>query len=47
MEYVLGFALTFKCVFCYDFISIFFYKDSIYDTWWKKKMDWKKLQQEL
>ncbi len=24
MDYNLGFALTFKCIFCYDFISIFF-----------------------
>jgi hypothetical protein len=23
MDYNLGFALTFKCTFCYDFISIF------------------------
>jgi hypothetical protein len=22
MDYVLSFALTFKCIFCYDFISI-------------------------
>jgi len=24
MDCNLGFALTFKCIFCYDFISIFF-----------------------
>ncbi len=24
MDYILGFALTFKCIFYYDFISIFF-----------------------
>jgi hypothetical protein len=24
MDYNIGFALTFKCIFCYDFISIFF-----------------------
>jgi len=24
MDYILGFTLTFKCTFCYDFISIFF-----------------------
>jgi hypothetical protein len=24
-----------------------FYKDSLYDTWWKKNMDWKKLQQKI
>jgi hypothetical protein len=24
MDYGLGFALTFKCIFCHDFISIFF-----------------------
>jgi len=24
MDYNLGFALTFKCIFCYDFISLFF-----------------------
>ncbi len=23
MDYNFGFALTFKCIFCYDFISIF------------------------
>ncbi len=24
MDYNLGFALTFKCIFCYDFISMSF-----------------------
>jgi hypothetical protein len=24
MDYNLGYALTFKCIFCYDFISIIF-----------------------
>ncbi len=24
MDYILGFTLTFKCIFYYDFISIFF-----------------------
>jgi len=24
MDYGVGFALAFKCIFCYDFISIFF-----------------------
>jgi len=24
MDYILDFALTFKCIFCYDFILIFF-----------------------
>ncbi len=24
MDYVLGFVLTFKCIFCYDFSSILF-----------------------
>jgi len=24
MDYNLGFALTFKCIFCHDFISMFF-----------------------
>jgi hypothetical protein len=24
MDYNLGFTLKFKCIFCYDFISIFF-----------------------
>jgi len=44
MDYNLGFALTFKCIFCYDFISIFFIglQYMIHDG--KKKMDWKKLQ---
>ncbi len=36
MDYYLGSALTFKCIFCYDFISILFYRDSIYDTRWEK-----------
>jgi hypothetical protein len=26
MDYNMGFALTFKCIFHYDFISIFFIK---------------------
>jgi hypothetical protein len=24
MDYIMGFALTFKCIFCYYFISIFY-----------------------
>jgi hypothetical protein len=47
MDYNMGFALTFKCILCYDFISIFFYRDSIYDTWWEKKYGLKKLQQKI
>jgi hypothetical protein len=44
MDYVLGFTLTFKCIFCYDFISIFFTNIlyMIHDG--KTHMDSKKLQ---
>jgi uncharacterized membrane protein (Fun14 family) len=48
MGYVLGFALTFKCIFYYyNVISIFFMgiQYMIHDG--GKKMDWKKLQQKL
>jgi hypothetical protein len=49
MDYNMGFALTFKCIICYDFVMgiNIFYRDSIYDTWWGKKIDWKKLQQKI
>jgi hypothetical protein len=43
MDYVMGFALTFKCIFCYDFISIFFIKIQYMIHDGKKKMDWKKI----
>jgi hypothetical protein len=39
MDYVLGSALTFKCIFCYDFISIFF----IETQYWEKKNGFKKI----
>jgi hypothetical protein len=42
MDYVLGFALTFKCIFCYDFISIFFI-GTIHD---RKKNGLKKIMME-
>jgi hypothetical protein len=47
MDYNLGSTLTFKCIFCYDFISIFFIGTQymIHDK--KQNMDWKKLQQKL
>jgi hypothetical protein len=46
MDYNLGSMLTFKCIFCYDFISIIFIgiQYMIQDG---KKMDWKKLQQKF
>jgi len=37
MDYNLGSKLTFKCIFLLWFHLNIFYKDSIYDTWWKKK----------
>jgi hypothetical protein len=47
MDYNLGFALTFKCIFYYDFILIFFIRTQymIHDE--EEKMDWKKLQQKF
>jgi hypothetical protein len=46
MDYTLGFELAFKCIFYYDFISIFFIGTQymIHDG---KKMNWKKLEQKL
>jgi hypothetical protein len=43
MDYNLGFALTFKCIFYYDFISIFFIGTQymIHDA--KKKIGLKKV----
>jgi len=38
MDYVLGFVLTFKCIFCYDFSSILFlYGFNIWSMMEKKK----------
>jgi len=44
MDFVMGSALIFKCIFYYDFILIFFNKDSIYYIWWEKKYGLKELQ---
>jgi hypothetical protein len=44
MDYNMGFALTFKCIFYYDFISIFFIGTQYMIHDGKKNMDWKKLQ---
>jgi hypothetical protein len=43
----MGFTLAFKCIFCYDFISIFYIiiQYMIHDA--KKNMDWKNLHQKL
>jgi hypothetical protein len=43
MDYVLGFTLTFKCIFSYDFILIFFIETQYMIHDGKKNMDWKKL----
>jgi hypothetical protein len=43
MDYKLGSALTFKCIFCYDFISIFLIGIQYITHDGKKKMNWKKL----
>jgi len=47
MDYVLGFALKFKYILCYDFILIFFIGTQYMIHYGKKKMDCKKLQQKL
>jgi len=44
MDYNLGSILSFKCIFCYDFISMFFIGTQ-YIIYGKIYMDWKKLQQ--
>jgi len=36
MNYGLGSTLTFKCIFLLWFHFNIFYRDSIYDTWYKK-----------
>jgi hypothetical protein len=47
MDYNPSFELTFKCIFCYDFISIFFIgiQYMIHDG--EKNIDWKTLQQKI
>jgi hypothetical protein len=47
MDCVMGFALKFKCIFCYDFISIFSMgiQYIIHDG--KKKKYWNKLEQKF
>jgi uncharacterized membrane protein (Fun14 family) len=47
MDYSMGFALTFKYIFYYDFISIFFIGIPYMMHDGKINMDWKKLQQKL
>jgi len=47
MDYNMGFALTFKCNFCYDFISIFFIGTQYMIHDGKKNMDWKILLQQF
>jgi hypothetical protein len=44
MDYNMGIALTFKYIFYYDFISIFFIGTQYMIHDGKKNMDWKKLQ---
>ncbi len=41
MDYNMGIALTFKCIFYYDFISIFFIGTQYMIHDGKKNMDWK------
>jgi hypothetical protein len=43
MDYNLGYALVFKCIFCYDFISIFFIGTQYMIHDGKKEMDLKKI----
>ncbi len=43
MDYNMGIALIFKCIFYYDFISIFFIGTQYMIHDGKKNMDWKKL----
>jgi hypothetical protein len=47
MDYVMGFALTFKCIFCYDFISMFFIRTQYMINDGGEKMDGKSLQQKI
>jgi hypothetical protein len=47
MNYNLVSALAFKCIFCYDFISILFINTQYMIDDGKKYMDWKKLQQKF
>jgi hypothetical protein len=47
MDYGLGYALAFNCIFWYDFISIFFIGTHYMIVDGKENMDWKKLQQKL
>jgi hypothetical protein len=42
MDYVLGYALMYKCIFYYDFISIFFIKIQYMIHDGETNMDWKK-----
>jgi len=44
MDYNIGYALTFKCIFCYDFNSMFFIGTQ-YIIYGNTYMNWKKLQQ--
>jgi hypothetical protein len=47
MDYNMGSMLTFKCIFCYDFISIFFIGTQYMIHDGKINMNWKTLQQKL
>jgi len=47
MDYGLGFALTFKCIFYYDFIWIFFIRTQYMILDGEKNMDKKKLKQKI
>jgi hypothetical protein len=47
MDYGLGSTLAFKCIFCYDFISIFYIGSQYMILDGKKNMNWKILQQKL
>jgi hypothetical protein len=47
MDYNLGCAFTFKCIFCYDFMSIFFKLTQYMIHDGKNIYGWKKLQQKI
>jgi hypothetical protein len=44
MDYNMDFVLTLKCIFCYDFFSIFVIGTQYMIHDGTKKMGWKKLQ---
>jgi hypothetical protein len=47
MAYNLNSTLVFKCIFCYDFILVFFIGTQYMTHDGKKYMNWKTLQQKI